>query len=296
MTRRWVVLAVIAGLPGLAEAAVEEDPVALQRRLDAFQERRLIIEGTPGPSPSASPGQPTPSPSPLVLRQGAERIYHVDFVELMDDPSLTRDWEAQRARDWAWWAGTGLVGVPLGGALFVQNFRGEGPLALFASAGGQGGANAGDWRAFSLSLIGAGLALYGGYNMGLWLGENLDLHHPDRLEAVSILSRVREWNDRLVEHYGLEPATLPPAPTPRPSTTPTPPPAYPFAEPSPVAMASPFQPGPPADLPYGVDVPVMPTPLPLASPGALLAPAAGPTGGPTPERPAFFGPAPSASP
>jgi hypothetical protein len=287
---------VIAGLPGLAEAAVEEDPAALQRRLEAFQERRLIVEGTPGPTPASSPGQPRSSPSPLVLRQGPDRIYHVDFVELMDDPSLTRDWEAQRARDWAWWLGTGAVGAPLGAALFVQNFRGEGPLALFARPGAAAGGNAGDWRGFALSVAGAGLALYGSYNLGLWLGENLDLYHPDRLEDVSILGRAREWNERLVEHYALDKAALPPPPTPRPSVTPTPPPQDPFAQPSPVALASPLQPAPLRDLPYGVDVPAMPTPLPLASPGGLPAatPAPSPTG--TPERPAFFGPAPSPRP
>ncbi|MEB3330740.1 MAG: hypothetical protein VKQ33_16060 [Candidatus Sericytochromatia bacterium] len=293
MTHRWVLFAVVLGLPGLAEAAVQDDPDSLQRRLDAFQERRLIVEGAAGRSSGAASDRPGPSPSPLVLRQGPDRIYHVDFVELMDDPSLTRDWEAQRARDWAWWIGTGAVGGPLGAALFVQNFRGAGPLALFATPAAGGGGNAGDWRGFTLSVAGAGLALYGCYNLGLWLGETLDLHHPDRLEDVSILGRVREWNERLVEHYALDPATLPPPPTPRPSATPTPQPQDPFAEATPGALSSPLQPAPLQDLPYGGEVPVMPTPLPLASPGALPPATPSPSPAPPEERPSFFGPAPS---
>jgi hypothetical protein len=112
----------------------------------------------------------------------------------------------------------------------------------------------------------------------LWIAESLDQHHPDRLEPISIRGRVREWNEKLAQRVNLDPTDWPSPPPPRPSATPAASPS-PGATPLPAPMAS-SPVGGPDSLPYGRDIPTMPTPLPLISPGSF------PT--PVPGRPSFF--------
>lgn len=272
---------VLFSLPISAWAAIEEDVSDKQRRVDWFQERRLIIESDTANKPTPDDAKKATTEQPLVLRQGADRIYHSDFVELMNDPSLTRDWEFQRNKDWLWWIGSGTAGIPLGGLLFFQNFRGTGPLAPFYDSGRDERANAGDLRSYTLSVSGIAMALYGAYNLGLWISESLDSYHPDRLEPVSIRPRVSEWNELLAAKVNLEPEDWPSPLPPRPSATPTPSPA-PGSTSSPAPL--PTTPvGGPGTSPYGVDVPTMPTPLPLISPGSFPSPTPGKFG-----RPGFF--------
>ncbi|MEB3195774.1 MAG: hypothetical protein VKP62_01080 [Candidatus Sericytochromatia bacterium] len=281
----FCLIVLFAVLPRAAWGAVEEPDADRQRRIDAFQDRRLIIESDAKDAKNPSPKDKSASPAPLQLRQGPDRIFHVDFVELMDDPSLTRDWEWERNKDWAWWLGSGLVGLPLGGLLFYQNFRGEGPLALFSSGGGQAVSGAADWRSFTLSVTGAALSMFATYQLGQWFAETLDVSHPDRLEALSITPRVTEWNERLGERLNLDPSEWPSPPPPRPSATPTPSPS-PGASPTGAPTAAPMVGGPDAN-PYGTEVPVMPTPLPLASPGSLVLPSPAPSPRPTGRSPFF---------
>lgn len=280
MNRAVALALILALLPVAVSAQVEEPPEERQRRVDIFQDRRLIFERQ-GES--------------YLLRQGPETIYDRDFVTLMDDPSLTADWLSQRNRDYAFWLGTGTTFVPFGATLFYQNFRGTGPLAFFSDPTRTERANAGDWRTFGLSVAGATLAAYGVYNLSLWLLEELDQRHPTRLEAVSIEPRVREWNERLAERLNLDLAELPPPPTPRPSPTPTPS-ALPglFTPPTPPV-------GGPGDYPYGEPPDAVPFPLPVVPPGALPEDVPGPR--PSGEAPPGFSfpgvspePAPAPSP
>ena len=241
-----------------ALAQVQEDEAAKQARIEQYQDRRIVVEVDPEDK------NPQEAKRRLLLRQGPDRIYQVDFVQLMDDPSLTGYWERERNKEWALWLGTGATGIPLGTVLFLQNFRGEGGLAPFTDASRPQAANAGDLRGYSLSVLGAGLALYGAYNLGLWIAENLDLLHPERLENDSIGPRARAWNDTLAERLNLDPSDLPSPPTPRPSPSPSPTPSL-FED---ETAASPPVGGPDGG-PYGGPPPAMPTPLPLAQPGVV---------------------------
>lgn len=195
---------------GLAQ--VKEEAGDKQERIDKFQDRRLIFE--PSPSPAG--------PQDYTLRQGPDYIYDSDFVELMNDKSLTNFWLGERNRDWAFWLGTGAVTVPLGTVLFVDNFKAQGPLAFFANGAQAQGVNASDWRTFGLSVAGVALAAYGAYNLTQWVLETLDVSHPNRLDADSIAPRVTEWNDQLRERLNLDPEDIPSPPPPRPSPSPVP--------------------------------------------------------------------------
>lgn len=282
MNRPVIAALILAFTPLAAIAQVTEDPEEKQRRIDVYQDRRLIVERDEEKKDrDDKDDKGGKAKAPLVLRQGPDRIYHVDFVQLMDDPSLTAYWNRERNKDWAIWLGTGAVGMPAGTLLFLQNFRGEGDLAPFAQAGRAQAANASDLRGYALSVLGAGIALYGAYNLGLWLAETLDLHHPARLEPDSIEPRAREFNERLRERLNLDVADIPSPPPPRPSPSPS-------RTPDPLGDedeldASPPVGGPGSD-PYGGDPLEMPTPIPLASPGAVP-----PELVPTPEpRPSIF--------
>lgn len=266
--------------PGVAQ--VTETPEEKQRRIDRFQDMRLIFEPSPGAEKSPQPGQEATS-APIgnyALRQGPDAIYDVDFVELMADPSLTNFWLGERNRDWAFWLGTGAVAVPAGSLLFINNFRGEGPLAFFAPAQAAGAipnpaqaAAVSDWRTFALSAAGVALATYGAYNLTQWVTEALDVSHPNRLDTDSIRPRVEGWNEQLRERLNLDLADIPPPPTPRPS-------------PSPSASASPNGEATPGDFPsapvggpggYPEGQPpteTMPVPLPVISPGQVPVPRA----------------------
>jgi hypothetical protein len=205
---RFVAIALlVVCFPLTAQAQLPESAQDKQKRIDLFQDRRLIYE--------------VPKDAPYSLRQGPDPIYDVDFVHLMNDPSLTNFWRTERNKDFAFWVTTGVVAVPLGALLFLDNFKATGPLALFSSAQRPAGANAGDPKAFLLSVLGAGLASYGMLNLTLWLLETLDLRHPNRLDADSIAPRVKDWNDRLRDRLNLEPSDIPSPPTPRPSVTPS---------------------------------------------------------------------------
>jgi hypothetical protein len=236
----------------------EEGPRDLQQRIDIYQDRRLIYELD----------QKTKD---YILRQGPDPIYDVDFVELMNDDSLTKYWYGQRNRDWALWLGIGLVGVPIGAAVFFQNFHAQGALAPFAVPNpepslnpGLGYANASDPRSFALSLAGVAVAMYGLYNLGQWVAEQLDWYHPNRLDEPAILPRVHTFNEDLRERLNLEPPQIPSPPTPRPSPTPTP-----SVSPSGGAFPLPGTPGR-ANETAPEEAPAMiPTPLPVMSPGAI---------------------------
>ena len=281
MNRPVIVALILAFSPLAALAQVTEDPAEKQRRIDIYQDRRVIVEPDPE-AKKADEASPAPGAvSRMVLRQGPDRIYHVDFVHLMDDASLSAYWARERNRDWAIWLGSGAVGIPAGALLFLQNFRGEGTLAPFTETGRAQAANAGDLRAYALSVLGAGVALYGAYNLGLWIAENLDLHHPNRLDAEAIEPRAREFNERLRERLNLDPEDIPSPPPPRPSPSPTRTPD-PFGEDDAIDASPPV--GGPGSDPYIGDPLMMPTPLPLASPGAIP-----PELLPTPEpRPSIF--------
>jgi hypothetical protein len=290
-----------AGLAPAGLAQVAEPPEDKQRRIDRYQDLRLIFEQSPGPDKSPRPGQAA-SPAPIgdySLRQGPDAIYDVDFVELMDDPSLTNFWLGERNRDWAFWLGSGAVAVPAGTMLFLNNFRGQGPLAFFVDRSQQGtipnaaqAAAVSDWRTFALSVAGVTLATYGAYNLTQWVLETLDVNHPNRLDADSIRPRVDDWNERLRERLNLELADIPPAPTPRPSPTPTPsasPDADGGAGADPDAMQQPTDDQPPAPVggpnSYPEGAPpqdAIPVPLPVISPGQVPAPRASLSPSPTP--------------
>lgn len=318
MNRPLIAALILAFSPLAALAQVTEDPAQKQRRVDIYQDRRIIVEPDPEAKKDKKDGEAeaTKPAMKLILRQGPDRIYHVDFVQLMDDPSLTRFWATERNRDWIIWTGTGVVGVPAGTLLFLQNFRGEGSLAPFTQTGRAQAANAGDLRGYALSVLGAGVALYGAYNLGLWLAETLDVFHPDRLDPAAIEPRAREFNDRLAERLNLDPADLPSPPPPRPSPSPS---RTPDALGDDDEIDAPPPVGGPGSDPYGGEPIMMPTPLPVASPGAVppeLLPTPeprpsifkfypGPAGYPVPSMrpdldatptPAPAGPAPSAAP
>jgi hypothetical protein len=282
LNRPVIAALILAFFPLGALAQISEDPEAKQRRVDVYQDRRIIVEPDPedkGGKKDAADAA-TARGRKLLLRQGPDRIYQVDFVELMADPSLSAYWGRERAKDWAIWLGTGAIGVPAGTLLFLQNFRGEGSLAAFSETGREQAANAGDLRAYALSVLGAGIALYGAYNLGLWVLENLDVHHPDRLDAEAIEPRAREFNEKLRERLNLDPEDIPSPPTPRPSPSPSPS-VDPFDEEG--IDASPPVGGPGAD-PYGGDPIEMPTPMPLVVPGVVPSVLV-----PTPEpRPSIF--------
>lgn len=286
MNRPLIAALILAFSPLAAFAQVSEDPEEKQRRLDIYQDRRIIVEPDPEDKKDKKDkgdgeGTARKQAPKLILRQGPDRIYQVDFVQLMDDPSLNAFWAGERNRDWAIWLGTGALGVPAGTMLFLQNFKGEGSLAPFNQPGRAQAANAGDLRAYALSILGAGVALYGAYNLGLWLAETLDLHHPDRLDPESIEPRAREFNERLRERLNLDPEDIPSPPTPRPSPSPS-------RTPDPLGgedeIDAPPPVGGPGSDPYGGEPIAMPTPLPVASPGAVP-----PELVPTPEpRPSIF--------
>ncbi len=283
MNRPLIAALILAFSPLTALAQVTEDPAEKQQRVDIYQDRRIIVEPDPEEKKDKKDGEATARPPSmkLLLRQGPDRIYHVDFVQLMDDPSLTSFWARERNRDWAIWLGTGVVGVPTGTLLFLQNFRGEGSLAPFTQTGRAQAANASDLRGYALSVIGAGVALYGAYNLGLWFAETLDIFHPDRLDPAAIEPRAREFNERLRERLNLDPEDIPSPPPPRPSPSPS-------RTPDPLEVddeidAPPPVGGPGSD-PYGGEPIIMPTPLPVASPGAVPRELV-----PTPEpRPSIF--------
>ncbi|MDB5099995.1 MAG: hypothetical protein JWM80_4416 [Cyanobacteria bacterium RYN_339] len=229
-------------------------PESLQQRIDIFQDRRLIYELD----------EKTKAYS---LRQGPDPIYDVDFIELMHDASLSQYWYGERNRDWGIWIGLGAVGVPVGSALFFQNFHAQGPLAIFASTETTTSAyaNVSDPRSFALSLAGVALAMYGLYNLGLWLTEQLDTYHPNRLDEPAILPRVRQFNEDLRERLNLEPSQIPSPPTPRPSPTTTP-----STSPSPGGFPLPNTPGRANDTNPDGEAPfTIPTPLPVMEPGVI---------------------------
>jgi hypothetical protein len=139
-------------------------------------------------------------------------------------------------------------------------------------------------------VAGVTLATYGAYNLTQWLMETLDVNHPNRLDADSIRPRVDDWNERLRERLNLDPADIPPAPTPRPSPSPTP-----SASPDGEGVAAPdaFQqptddlPPPPVGGPnsYPEGAPpdyAVPVPLPVISPGQAPAPRGSLSPSPTP--------------
>lgn len=266
-----------AGTAPVGLAQVPEAPEDKQRRIDQFQDYRLIFEPSPSPEP----------PSSYLLRQGPDTIYDVDFVTLLEDQSLTNFWLGERNRDWAFWIGTGAVAMPAGTMLFLNNFRGQGPLAFFANpAGAQSAApnaaqatSVSDWRTFALSVAGAALATYGAYTFSQWVLESLDVYHPNRLDKDSIQPRVEEWNERLRDRLNLDPSDIPPPPSARPSPSLTP-----SGGPSPGnnagagaadsdAAQSPTDDTPspgvggPASYPGGAPPAAMPNPLPVVSPG-----------------------------
>lgn len=269
MNRPLIVALVLAFTPLAALAQVEENPDDKQARVDKYQDRRLIVLPDPEDKreKERKPGDAKVSPR-LLLRQGPDLIYQSDFVKLIDDPSLNGFWNREKAKDWGIWLGTGAVGIPLGTLIFMQNFRGDGALAPFAQPGRPQAADAGDLRAYTLSVVGAGIAFYGAYNLGLWIAENLDLHHPDRLEADAIEPRAREWNEQLRERLALDPSDIPSPPPPRPSPSPSKTPSD-FDDDAGTLTASPPN-GGPGNLPYGegAEVPT-PKPLQFASPGAV---------------------------
>jgi hypothetical protein len=274
---------------GLAQ--VEEAPGEKEQRIEKFQDHRLIFE--PSPSPAG--------PFDYQLRQGPDTIYDVDFVELMDDPSLTNFWLGERNRDWAWWIGSGAVAVPLGGMLFLNNFRAQGPLAFFANSAQAQGNNASDWRTFGLSVIGVGLAAYGIYNLSQWVLESLDFSHPNRLDKDSIEPRVNEWNEQLRERLNLDPEDIPSPPPPRPSPSPTPSGAPTTGTEQAPAVIAPSTPvGGPNSFPEGEPPATTSEPLPVVSPGRVL-PSGFPSPTPKPRPsdfyfPEFASPTPSPTP
>ena len=145
------------------------------------------------------------------LRQGPDPIYDVDFVELMNDASLSQYWYGERNKDWALRIGIGAVGVPAGALLFLNNFQAQGGLAAFAVPNPNPSGNPGltyqnvsDPRTFALSLVGVAVAMYGLYSLGLWLTEQLDTYHPNRLDEPAILPRVHQLNEDLRERLNLE--------------------------------------------------------------------------------------------
>lgn len=289
-----LLMATDLGSPELARAQVAEPPEEKQRRLDLFQERRLIFE--PGAQKGDEPAKNgSPAPFNYTLRQGPETIYDKDFVELMNDPSLTQFWLGERNRDYAYWLGAGAVGVPVGAMIFYQNFIGEGPLAPFKEPSVGDKTLPGDWRTFSLTVAGAALAGYGLYTLSLWLLEELDLRHPNRLDQDSITPRVNDWNERLRERLNLDPQDIPSPPTPRPSPTPTPSPSEDWdGEGADLNLPSPPV-GGPDDQPYGGPPPAMPLPLPVETPGAI--PSRSPAPSPRPSVFRFPGePTPGVSP
>jgi hypothetical protein len=180
-----------------------------------------------------------------------------------------------------------VLGVPLGSVLLVQNFQGQGQTAFFANAAQPQAANVSDWRTFTLSVAGAALAAYGLYNLGLWVLEELDVRHPQRLDRDSIAPRVEEWNAQLQERLSLAKEDIPSAPpTPRPSGSPS-------GSPGPEGEASPglqnLVPSPgvggPISYPAGAPPTAVPFPLPVLSPG--VRPGPGPSPSPKP-RPSVF--------
>jgi hypothetical protein len=257
----------------------EEGPQSLQQRIDIFQDRRLIYELNK-------------DTQAYTLRQGPDPIYDVDFVELLNDESLSRFWFGERNKDWAIKIGIGAVGVPLGAAVFFQNFRAEGGLAPFAKPNpgpspdpGLSYANVSDPRSFALSLAGVAVAMYGLYNLGQWAAEQLDLYHPNRLDEPAILPRVRQFNEDLRERLNLEPSQIPSPPTPRPSPTPTP-----SASPSGGIIPLPTPPGGVNQTtPDQLAPQTIPTPLPVIEPGAIPS-ALVPTPRPRPSEFMFPGP------
>jgi hypothetical protein len=230
----------------------DEGPRDLQERIDIFQDRRLIYELNE-------------KDKTYTLRQGPDPIYDADFVELMNDESLNKFWYGERNKDWAIWLGTGAVGLPVGALIFLQNFRAEGPLAFFASASNQQVQNVSDPKTFALSVAGVALAMYGAYNLSLWVTEQLDTYHPNRLDDPAIAPRVRSFNDDLRERLNLEPADIPSPPTPRPSPSPTP-----SVSPNADVFPLPSTPGRvDQSLPMGGPPRTIPTPLPLNEPGVV---------------------------
>jgi hypothetical protein len=215
-----------------------------QRRIDQYQALRLIVE--------------TDSDKQRVLRQGPDRIYDIDFVTLFDEPSLRADFERERAFDFARWLGSAAVGIPLGSALFLDNFRGEGALALFKD--GLATSNAAHPLAFVASSAGAVATLWGVYLLSLWVTEVLDLRHPNRLEDIAIKPRVTAYNDALRERLNLEESDIPPPPTPRPSATATP------GESARPGVTAPV--GGPDGQPGGILPSVRPQPLETLTPGS----------------------------
>ncbi|HEY9721665.1 MAG TPA: hypothetical protein V6D47_06605 [Oscillatoriaceae cyanobacterium] len=256
--------------PGWAD--VPESAASKQKRIAEYQDHRLIYD--PG-----SKGQG------YTLRQGPDTIYDVDFVELMNDPSLTRFWLGERNRDYAIWIGTGVVGVPLGAVLFYQNFLGSGTFAPFTSPTQASKENASDWRTFTLSLVGVAIASYGLYNLGRWALEELDIAHPERLDSDSIAPRVKTFNDDLRARLNLDASDIPPPPTPRPSVTPSgsPSPGVPLITPSGLQPSAPQYLLP--TYPEGGPPAAVPTPLPVETPSLIQEGAPSPTPKP---RPTFF--------
>jgi hypothetical protein len=250
----------------------EEGPRDKQQRIDVFQDRRMIYEINEGTKAYS-------------LRQGPDPIYDVDFVELMKDPSLTKYWQSERNKDWATWIGIGVIGVPIGSLLFLQNFQASGPLALFADPQRTQSQNASDPRSFTLSLAGVVIGMYGFYNLALWVLENVDQYHPNRLDEEALLPRVHTFNDELRDRLNLEPSDIPSPPTPRPSTT-----ATPSQSPSPGTLPL-ATPGGPVDqsMPEGQPPKGVPTPLPVLEPGSIPS-ALLPTTRPRPSEFMFPGP------
>lgn len=254
--------------PGWADVA--ESAAGKQKRIAEYQDHRLIYE-------SDKQG--------YTLRQGPDTIYDVDFVALMNDPSLTNFWLRERNRDYAFWIGSGLVGVPLGAVLFYQNFQGRGTFAFFQNPASAQGVNASDWRSFTLSVVGVAIATYGAYNLGRWALEELDLYHPERLDADSIAPRVKAFNEDLQQRLNLSSKDIPPPPTPRPSVTPSgsPSPGVPLITPSGLQPSAPMN--HPPTYPEAQPPAAVPTPLPIETPSRLQEGAPSPTPKP---RPTFF--------
>lgn len=271
-------VALASAAPPAALAQVADDPAAKAKRVEQYQDLRLIYE-------------PMASAKPYGLRQGPDPLDDADFVGLLRDPSLTEFFQREKLKDHAWWLGSAAVGVPVGALVFAQNFRAQGPLALFGNDARPSAAQADDWRSFLLSVGGAALAGYGAYGLGRWLSETLGWWAPQRLDDDAIAPRVKAFNAELAERLALRPADLPSAPpTPRtsPSPSPTPSPGtqpwLSFPVPAPNAGTGDYATG---GAPAAVDPP---TPLPVPA-SDLYTPAPKPT-----ETPWLPTPPPAASP
>ncbi len=136
------------------------------------------------------------------LTRGGRRIDDSLLASLSDDPDLLDEVHtAQRDRH-IYELTTGIVGVPLGLLLAVDNFFGHsaGPrkfggvtlppsiVAPFAAS---------DPLSFAISIGGAIVAIYGAWQLGEFIGEAAGTYHPAYLPQAEAKAAAKEYNQQL---------------------------------------------------------------------------------------------------